>query len=123
MKTVAIIGASTNRSKFGNKALRAHRDKGFRVLPVHPTAKSVEGLEAFRTVGDISVPLDRISVYLPPSLTLSVLKEIADAKASEVWFNPGSDDENVRNEAERLGIQAIYGCSIIDLDASPGDYD
>ena len=70
---VAIVGASNDRSKFGNKALRAYLKRGFAVYPVSNREKTVEGLEAYPSVADIPGDIDRVSVYLRPKDTLEVL--------------------------------------------------
>jgi predicted CoA-binding protein len=131
MKTIAVVGASASRHKFGNKCVRAYRDAGYQVYPVNPSERVIEGLPVFRTLADVPAPLERISVYLPPPLTLSLLPAIAravtagsagSAAGTEVWFNPGSADSAVLAEARRLGIAARPGCSIVDIGRRPGEY-
>ena len=124
MKTIAVVGASASRQKFGNKCVRAYRDAGYQVYPVNPSERVIEGLPVFRTLADVPAPLERISVYLPPPLTLALLPAIARAATAgtEVWFNPGSADSAVLAEARRLGIAARPGCSIVDIGRSPGDF-
>jgi predicted CoA-binding protein len=131
MKTIAVVGASASRHKFGNKCVRAYRDAGYQVYPVNPSERVIEGLPVFRTLADVPAPLERISVYLPPPLTLSLLPAIAravtagsagSAAGTEVWFNPGSADGAVLAEARRLGIAARPGCSIVDIGRRPGEY-
>lgn len=122
-KTVAILGASADRSKFGNKSVRAHLDHGYQVFPVNPKGGTIEGLAVVVRLAEVPVPhLDRISVYLPPPVALAALPEIAAARATEVYFNPGSDSPEVLAEARRLGIAAIQACSIVDLGTSPRKY-
>lgn len=122
-RTVAILGASADRSKFGNKSVRAHRQAGYDVYPVNPKEAEIEGLAAFRTLADIPAEhLDRISVYLPPALGLKLLPEIAAKGCDELWFNPGSDGAEVIAEAERLGLPVVQDCSIVDLGLSPAQF-
>jgi len=119
-RTVAVIGAGPDRHKFGNKSVRAHAWAGYTVYPIHPTAETVEGLTAFRSVVDVPVEkLDRVTVYLPPAVGLKVLPEIATKQPGEVWFNPGADSPEVLAEARRLGLNVIAGCSIVNLGTSP----
>ena len=134
MKTIAVVGASASRHKFGNKCVRAYRDAGYQVYPVNPSERVIEGLPVFRTLADVPAPLERISVYLPPPQTLSLLPAIAraatagsagsagSAAGTEVWFNPGSADSAVLAEARRLGIAARPGCSIIDIGRLPSEF-
>jgi predicted CoA-binding protein len=118
--TVAVVGASRDRSKFGNISVRAHLQQGYQVFPVNLNADHVEGLPAFESLRDVPVEnLDRVTVYLPPHLTLELLDEIDEVSPVEVWMNPGSADEDVRVRAVELGIEIIEACSIVDLGVSP----
>jgi predicted CoA-binding protein len=122
MKTIAVLGASNNRSKYGNKCVRAYRAAGYEVYPIHRSEAEIEGLKTYPTLADAPKPLERISVYLPPPVTLDYLQEIAEAGAEQVWFNPGAADPAVLAEADRLGIASIPGCSIVDIGYSPSQF-
>lgn len=122
MKTIAVLGASANRSKYGNKCVRAYKAAGWEVWPVHPSEPEIEGLKAWSSLAEVPAELDRISVYLPPALTLRLLPEMARKGAGEVWLNPGSADEGVIEEARRLGLRVRPGCSIVDIGMSPGQF-
>jgi predicted CoA-binding protein len=120
MPTIAVVGASPDRRKFGNKCVRAYVRAGYTVFPVHPTATEVEGLPAYRTVADVPADrLDRVSVYLPPAVGVAAMGDIAKKPIGELWLNPGADAPDVVAEAERLGLPVVRGCSIVDLGLSP----
>jgi predicted CoA-binding protein len=120
MKTVAIIGASADRSKFGNKSLRAHAAQGWDVYPVNPKGGQIEGLAAYASVKDVPLArLDRVSMYLPPALAIEVLADVAAKGCDELFLNPGSDTPEVIERARELGLNAIQGCSIVDVGMSP----
>ena len=121
-KTIAVLGASSNRSKYGNKCVRAYADEGWTVYPVNLSQATIEGLDAFPSLADVPGDLDRVSVYLPPAVTASLLPEIAARGSREVWFNPGSADSRVLAQARQLGINAIDACSIVDIGRSPSQY-
>jgi uncharacterized protein len=119
--TVAILGASRDRRKYGNKSVRAHVQQGYEVFPVNPHAAEIEGLKAYADLASVpATHLDRISVYLPPEVALGLLEEIQKRGAREVWFNPGSDSPEIVARAEELGLDIIRACSIVDLGVSPG---
>lgn len=120
--TVAILGASQDRAKFGNKSVRAHLRQGYDVYPINPRAETIEGLPAYRRLADVPVALDRISVYLPPAVGLQVLDEIAAKGCRELWLNPGSDSPQVVEKARALGFEPIVACSILDLGAHPSQF-
>ncbi|HYG21814.1 MAG TPA: CoA-binding protein [Verrucomicrobiae bacterium] len=119
MKTVAIIGASSNRGKFGNKAVRAFLQQGYTVYPVNPNEAEVEGLPTFKNVRDVPERPHMISVYVPPSVLLKVLPDIAARGCDELWLNPGTESDAVLEEAKRLGLNVIQACSIVGVGVSP----
>jgi uncharacterized protein len=122
MKTVAVIGASTNRQKYGNKAVRAFAAQGYHVIPVNPHETVIEGLPAVHSVADITVPIDMVTIYVPPAVTLTVLDDLAEKEVGEVWLNPGSDDVTVVSRARALGLEVIQACSIVGIGDSPWRY-
>lgn len=122
--TVAVLGASTDRRKYGNKAVRAYLKQGYTVYPVNPRTDEIEGLKAYPTLADVPADhLNRITVYLPPDVGLTLLDAIQRKGADEVWFNPGSDSPELIERAEELGLNVIIACSILDLGTSPESLD
>ncbi len=121
MRTIAILGASNDRSKFGNKAVRAFVRQGWTVFPVNPKETSIEGLPAFARITDVPSRPARVSVYLPPAVTLRVLPEVAAKGCDELWLNPGSESPEALAEAGRLGLNVVQACSILDVGLSPAN--
>lgn len=121
-KRVAVIGASNDRRKYGNKALRAFANQGYEVLPVNPEASEVEGVRAYATVLDIPGPVDMATFYVPPDIGLDVMAAVASKGIPEVWLNPGSESPALLAEARRLGVTPIVACSIMGIGESPGGY-
>ena len=115
MKTVAILGASNDRSKFGNKAVRAFRQQGYTVYPVNPKETEIEGLPAFKSIADVPGRPEMVSVYLAPAVVLKILPDIAAMGCDELWLNPGTDSEEVVAQAARLGLNIIRACSIVSM--------
>jgi predicted CoA-binding protein len=119
VSTIAIVGASNDRSKFGNKAVRAFVEKGWQVFPVNPREERIEGQQAYASINDLPVRPELVSVYLPPAVALQVLPDIAEKGCDELWLNPGADCEEVIAEAERLGLNVIQACSLVGHGISP----
>jgi predicted CoA-binding protein len=112
--TIAIVGASTNRSKYGNKAVRAYARNGYEVFPIHPTAATIEGHPAYPSVLDIPCEmLDRVSVYLSPEVGLELIDEIARKPARELWLNPGAESPELVAKARGLGLNVVVACSLM----------
>src|SRR5258706_15429455 len=114
-RSVAIIGASNVREKYGNKAVRAYLRQGWTVYPVNPNERTIEGLPVFRSVAEIPGAVDRASLYLPPQVGLGVLQSIKDKGIKELYVNPGAESDELMAEAERLGLDPIWACSIVEI--------
>jgi predicted CoA-binding protein len=121
-KTVAVIGASSNRNKFGNKALRAFERQGYAVIPINPNESTVEGHKTFASVLDVPGPIDMATVYIHADAGVRVMEQLAKKGVGEVWLNPGADDDVVVDRARALGLQVIQACSIIGIGESPSRY-
>lgn len=118
-KVVAVIGASTDRRKFGNRALRAYRQQGFSVLAINPNETEVEGLKTFASVLDVPGPIDMATFYVPPEIGERVIDEVARKGIAEVWLNPGAESDALVARARSLNIQPILACSIIAIGEDP----
>ena len=121
-KTVAIIGASADRTRFANKAVRAFVHQGYTVIPIHPKETVVEGLTAYKSVADVPGPIDMASLYVPPTVGERVIEELARKGIVEVWLNPGAESPELVAKARSLGLTPIVACSIVGIGESPYSY-
>src|SRR5262245_49392398 len=121
-KTVAIIGASHDRRKFGNKAERAFRAEGYTVIPINPHESEVEGVKAYRSVLDVPGTIDMASMYVQPEIGAALLAELEQKKIPEIWVNPGAEDDALMAEARRRGLNVIFACSIVGIGRSPSQF-
>jgi predicted CoA-binding protein len=118
-KVVAVIGASSDRRKFGNRAVRAFREQGYTVVPINPHEAEVEGLKAYASVLDVPGPIDMATLYVPPEVGERVIEEIASRRIAEVWLNPGAESAALVARARTLSIQPIVACSIVAIGKNP----
>ena len=131
-----VVGASADRRKFGNKAVRAHLAAGYEVLvdrlvvPGHPStagyndpAYPVEGRPVYPSVADVPAGhLDVVTLFLPPAAGLATLPGLTGRSIGTLILNPGADAAEVLAEAKRLGLPAVRGCSIVALGMTPGQF-
>ena len=121
-QSIAVIGASRDRRKYGNKAVRAYVESGYRVFPINPKEESIEGLKAYATLDQVEEPVDFVSLYVPPAVGLQLLPVIATRKPKEVWLNPGAESDELIEAAADLHLRVIVGCSIVALGLSPSEF-
>jgi len=121
-KTVAVVGASSDRRKYGNKALRAYRDEGYTVIPINPNEHEVEGMPTYASVLDVPGPIDMATVYVQPAVLAGLLDQFVKKAIPEIWINPGAESDEVMAEAKRRRLNVIYACSIIGVGRSPSEF-
>ena len=99
--------------------MRAFRQRGYTVWPVNPNETSVEGLPTCASITDVPGPIDMVTFYVPPEIGLQVIDAVAARGPGEVWFNPGSESDELIARARALGLQPITACSIVAIGMSP----
>jgi len=112
-KVVAVIGASNDPRKFGNKAVRAYRQQGYTVVPINPHEREVEGLTAYASVLDVPGHIDMASFYVPPEVGEQIIADVAQKGIPEIWLNPGAESDALIARAEALQLRPIVACSLI----------
>jgi uncharacterized protein len=122
MKVVAVIGASNNRRKFGNKAVRAFVEAGYTVIPITPRHDEVEGLKAYRSVRDVPGVIDMATIYVPADIGEQLVDELADKGIPEIWVNPGAESDALIARFRARGIRPIEACSIVGIGLSPARF-
>jgi uncharacterized protein len=121
-KVVAVIGASSDRNKFGNKALRAFRAEGHTVIPINPNEREVEGLTTYPSVLDVPGPIDMATVYVQPEVAERLLDEFEKKQIPEIWINPGAESDSLIAAAKQRKLNAIFACSIVGIGRNPYEF-
>lgn len=121
-KSIIIVGASSDRSRLSNKALRAYRDLGWTVYPVHPSETEVEGLACVARIAEVQGRAATLNLYVRPSVGISLLAEAPAKGVRRVYLNPGAASPELVERARALGMDPIEACSIVAAGKSPADY-
>jgi predicted CoA-binding protein len=112
---VAVLGASPNRERYSNRAVRELRDHGHEVVPVAPAHKEIEGLPAVAKLGDVKDPLDTITVYVGPQHIGPLVEQIVAARPRRVILNPGAEAKVLSDALAAAGIPCVEACTLVML--------
>jgi predicted CoA-binding protein len=117
----AVVGASNDRRKYGNRVLRAYLRHGRTAIPVNPHENSVEGLDAFPDLSTAVANhpgLDRASIITRPDVTERIVEDaIATGRIRLLWMQPGAESGLAIQRARDEGITVIAGgpCVLVEL--------
>ncbi|MDG2409260.1 MAG: CoA-binding protein [Pirellulales bacterium] len=105
----AVVGASENRNKYGNKVLRAYMQHKLPVYPVHPTSEKVEGLTAYSDLYALPATVHGISIITPPAITEKIVQAAAELGIKHIWMQPGAESPSAIDYATSREINLIGG--------------
>jgi predicted CoA-binding protein len=116
-KRFAVVGASQDRSKYGNKVLRAYLQNGKDVVPVNPTADEIEGLEAAADLTSVPGSVDGVSIVTSPKVTEQVVKQAIALGIKHIWMQPGAESDEAVKLVESSGANVLAGgpCVLVAL--------
>jgi len=103
----AVVGASNDRTKYGNRVLRAYQRKGWKVYPVNPREPEIEGLTAYPDLESLPEKPRGVSIITPPAVTERIVQEAANAGARFVWMQPGAESPEAIRIARERGLEVI----------------
>ena len=105
----AVVGASRDRAKYGNKVLRVFQQAGRTVFPVNPNATEVEGLPCYPDLSALPQTVHGVSVITPPVVTLSIIQQAGQLGIQHIWLQPGAENRQSVQLARDLGMNVISG--------------
>ena len=92
---IALIGASNDPSKFGNRIYRNLRNKGYNIIPINPKEKKIEGDKAYASIDMMNNLPDIINFVVPPQIAIKVAQKAIDLGITHLWFQPGSESDEL----------------------------
>jgi len=106
----AVVGASTNRAKYGNKVLRCYLQNGKTpVYPVNPRATEIEGVRAYPDLAALPERARALSIITPPAITEGVVEDALRLEIGHLWMQPGAESARAVERAEAAGLDVISG--------------
>lgn len=115
-KSFAVVGASGNKSKFGNKILKRLMQRGYTVYPVNPNYDELEGVKCYHSLSEIEEKVDVVNVVVAPKYSLLAVDAAAEKGIETIWFQPGSFDDEVISKSLEKGLDTIYNhCVLVEL--------
>jgi hypothetical protein len=110
----AVVGASQDRHKYGNRIYRSLRDAGYTVYPVNPRGGELEGAKVYPTLADLPQPPEVIDLVVPPPVTDKVVQEAHELGLDRIWMQPGAESETAIQYCQDHAMQVIYGaCAMV----------
>lgn len=111
----AVVGASTDPSKWGYRIYTALRESGYRVYPVNPRAREIAGDPCYRTLADLPETPGVVDVVVPPRIGLAVADAAARAGIARIWFQPGAESPENIAHARALGLKTVaHACALVE---------
>jgi predicted CoA-binding protein len=107
-QTLAVVGVSSGGKKFGNAASKHLRAKGYRMIPVHPTAETIDGERCYSSLGALPEPVGGVLVVVPPAETENVVRDAAAAGIRRVWMQQGAQSAAAIQFCEDQGLSVIH---------------
>jgi len=112
---VAVLGASPNKERYANKAVRELLAHGHDVIPVNPAQKTIEGLPVAKTLGAIEGKVDTVTVYVGPQHIGALIEDIINLAPRRVIINPGAESADLTGRLEAAGIPYEEACTLVML--------
>ena len=113
-QNVAIVGASQKEEKYGYKIVKMFLEAGYKVYPINPHYERVLGLKCYPDISTLPQKIDILDFVVPPKASLSILENLPKDKIEYLWFQPGSENDEVIKKAKELGYDPIYGFCIME---------
>jgi predicted CoA-binding protein len=114
-KTVAVLGASNDHTKYAFKAMHMLKSHGFNPIPVNPNEETVIGLKAYASLRDIPEPIDTVTIYVRPEISSKLRDDILAVKPRRIIMNPTTENDELAEAAEAQGIEVVRACTLVML--------
>lgn len=112
--SIALIGASNDRNKYGNKIYRDLRNKGYNVTPINPKEEKIEGDRAYTSIEEMKELPDIANFVVPPPVAMKIAQNITNLGIKHLWFQPGSESKELEDWLKNTdGIEYLINACIM----------
>ena len=112
--SIALIGASNDRNKYGNKIYRDLRNKGYNVTPINPKEEKIEGDRAYSSIEEMKELPDIANFVVPPPVAMKIAQNITNLGIKHLWFQPGSESKELEDWLKNTdGIEYLINACIM----------
>ena len=112
--SIALIGASNDRNKYGNKIYRDLRNKGYNVTPINPKEEKIEGDRAYTSIEEMKELPDIANFVDPPPVAIKIAQNITNLGIKHLWFQPGSESKELEDWLKNTdGIEYLINACIM----------
>lgn len=118
VKTIAMVGASGDKTKFSYGVLRQLSEIGYDILPINPNPaiKEIRGLRVYRSLKEIDKQIDMVEVFRPKNELYGIAEQAIEVRAKVLWGQIGVYDDKAAELAEAAGLKVIMNrCPKIEL--------
>ena len=106
-KTIAMVGASSNRERPSNEIMALLLEAGFRVIPVNPKETEVLGQRAYATLADVPEKVDIVDVFRKADETPAIADEAVAVGARALWLQLGISNDDAARRADEAGLTVV----------------
>lgn len=106
-KNWAVVGVSARKDKWGYKIWNILREHGYNTYGVNPNYEEIEGEKIYKSLSDIPEKVDVIDMVVPKNISITTLKEAKDLGIEKIFFQPGTYDDKVIDEADQLDLKYL----------------
>ena len=112
-KIWAVAGANQNPEKYGNKIYKRLKEKGYEVFAVNPMYDEVEGDKCYKDLASLPKLPDVVNMVVSPKRAAPILEQAKKLGIKNIWFQPGTHDEQTEKKVKELGLEAVYACILV----------
>jgi len=113
VRTIAVVGVSRKKTKFGVSAFRELKKRGYEVYPVHHSMDKLDGVKCYRSVVDLPLVTDCVLITAKPGAALEVVEQTVAKGVRLIWFQQGADFSDAVSRASQAGLEIVSGRCIL----------